>query len=375
MNLIEKGIRRVVNRIVNRPSQVQKRRYLQLRSQLEPCRAPEAERIDNEKPVLIISGLTMTNTGIFCDMLAFLRWVRFAQILDYTPVIDMKNVPNMYLEADEVGRVNAYDYFYNQPGAMSLDEAYRCKNVYFVNRLDCPYDFTRRQKRAYREATRVVDWVYGENRAKYFQTWKAVYDAGFTMSETARAYVEEQYRRVIADRLEAGTDGSVLGLLCRGTDYVNRRPYGHQIQPTIEQIREKVDEYIQQHRTALIFVATEDAGVLRALHAAYGEMLTYIECPRCETRDESIAQAFAEQHVNRRLNGLNYFASIALLSRCDAVIAEAFESLTDYYAKEIAQQKREAYTAGYEDAKKGVQPKRTTKVVTKPCLLYTSRCV
>ena len=45
---------------------------------------------------------------------------------------------------------------------------------------------------------------------------------------------------------------------------------------------------------------------------------------------------------------------------------EAFESLTDYYAKEIAQQKREAYTAGYEDAKKGVQPKRTTKVVTKP---------
>lgn len=45
---------------------------------------------------------------------------------------------------------------------------------------------------------------------------------------------------------------------------------------------------------------------------------------------------------------------------------EAFESLTDYYAKEIAQQKREAYTAGYEDAKKGVQPKRATKVVTKP---------
>lgn len=45
---------------------------------------------------------------------------------------------------------------------------------------------------------------------------------------------------------------------------------------------------------------------------------------------------------------------------------EAFESLTDYYAKEIAQQKREAYTAGYEDAKKGVQPKRTTKVVIKP---------
>lgn len=45
---------------------------------------------------------------------------------------------------------------------------------------------------------------------------------------------------------------------------------------------------------------------------------------------------------------------------------EAFESLTEYYAKEITQQKREAYTAGYEDAKKGVQPRRNSKVVSKP---------
>lgn len=45
---------------------------------------------------------------------------------------------------------------------------------------------------------------------------------------------------------------------------------------------------------------------------------------------------------------------------------EAFESLTEYYTKEITQQKREAYTAGYEDAKKGVQPRRNSKVVSKP---------
>ena len=45
---------------------------------------------------------------------------------------------------------------------------------------------------------------------------------------------------------------------------------------------------------------------------------------------------------------------------------EAFEALTDYYDKEITKQKRTAYEAGYEDAKKGVQPKSKSKVVTKP---------
>lgn len=47
---------------------------------------------------------------------------------------------------------------------------------------------------------------------------------------------------------------------------------------------------------------------------------------------------------------------------------EAFETITDYYNKEITRQSRDAYTAGYEDAKKGVQPKSTRKptVVVKP---------
>ena len=41
---------------------------------------------------------------------------------------------------------------------------------------------------------------------------------------------------------------------------------------------------------------------------------------------------------------------------------EAFATITDYYDKEIAKEKRSAYEAGYEDAKKGIQPKSTRKL-------------
>lgn len=40
---------------------------------------------------------------------------------------------------------------------------------------------------------------------------------------------------------------------------------------------------------------------------------------------------------------------------------EAFATITDYYDKEIAKERRSAYEAGYEDAKKGIQPKSTRK--------------
>ena len=162
-------MRRVINRIVNRPSEVRKRWYLKLLDAVEPFRAPESQRIVREKPVLIISGITMHGTGVFCNMLAFLRWVYFAEIMGYTPVIDMQYVPNLYLEDGQLGKVNSYEYFYRQPAGMSAEEAYKSRDVFIVNRLDCPYNFSLRQKLAYKKATAVNDWVYGENREKHYQ--------------------------------------------------------------------------------------------------------------------------------------------------------------------------------------------------------------
>lgn len=316
MELIRKGVRRVKNRIVNRPSEVQKRYYLKLLNRLEPLRAPQDERVRTQKPVLIISGITMQGTGIFCDLLAFLRWVHFAEIMGYTPVIDMQNVPNLYLEDSEIGQINAYEYFYRQPAGMGVEEAYRAQEVCFVNRLDCPYSFTLRQKRCYRRVTAIRDWVYDGNREKHFALYKRLYDTYFVPSDEAAAFADARWRELVAP------GERVLGLLCRGSDYISKRPYKHQIQPTPEQIIRKVDDFLAAHEVDKIFVATEDEGILATLAAHYGGRVVYIDCPRLTTAPgESVAEAFARRHVDKRLNGLNYYASIACLARCDHLIA------------------------------------------------------
>lgn len=318
MELMRRSVRRVTNRIVNRPSAVQKRAYLTLIEALEPLRAPEESRIQRDNPVLVISGISMQGTGIFCNMLAFMRWVEFARRMDYTPVIDMQNVPNLYLEDEEIGKVNAYEYFYHQPAEMSVEEAYKSREVYFVNRLDCPYNFTIRQKRCYKKITAVKDWVYGENRAKYWDEYKRLYDTYFVPSDEAAAYVN----RLQDELFGIGGGSHVLGLLCRGTDYIAKRPYAHRIQPTIEQIESKVDDFLNNHPVDRIFVATEDEDILAALCSHYGEKVVYIDCPRLRvTPGESVAEGYAKKKVNRKKNGLDYFAAISLLSRCDYLIA------------------------------------------------------
>ena len=67
MEYIRKGFRRVKNRIVNRPAEVQKRYYLQLREKLDPLRriGGGTDRID--RPVLMISGII---AGLFTGLCA-----------------------------------------------------------------------------------------------------------------------------------------------------------------------------------------------------------------------------------------------------------------------------------------------------------------
>lgn len=315
MNIAARIVRRVVNRIVNRPSQVQKRRYLELLSVLEPLHIPESSS-ESEKPVLIISGITMQGTGIFCNLLAFLRWVHFAERMGYTPVIDMQNVSNLYLEDELLGKENSYEYFYRQPAGMTVEEAYRAKTVYFVNRLDCPYNFTLKQKRVYKEVTAINDWIYGDNRKKYFALYKRLYDTYFVHSDEAQAFVDAQWSNLVAP------GERVLGLLCRGSDYFTKRPYKHQIQPTVEQIIQKVDAFLDEHPVDKIFIATEDIDILHKLKERYGDMIVYIDCPRVTAiAGQSVAEGFREMGVNRKMNGLYYFASIACLAKCDHLIA------------------------------------------------------
>ncbi len=89
---------------------------------------------------LLISGIGMEKLGLFCCVEAFLKWVEYADIKGFVPVIDMQNVRSQYLDDDLVGKVNAWEYYYHPVGSndATVSEVLMSNSYRVVNRLDRP---------------------------------------------------------------------------------------------------------------------------------------------------------------------------------------------------------------------------------------------
>ena len=79
----------------------------------------------NGIPYIIHSGAD--HVGLFSYFLMILGGIAFADRNNLIPVVDMKNYRNNYLYGSEVGQINAWEYYFEQPGNVSLDDALSCK--------------------------------------------------------------------------------------------------------------------------------------------------------------------------------------------------------------------------------------------------------
>ncbi|MBQ6971073.1 MAG: hypothetical protein IJP86_01815 [Synergistaceae bacterium] len=80
-------------------------------------------RIFPRKKKTLILTKDASNGGLFAVFRYFLGGIAYADRKGMTPVIDMKNTLNAYLYEHEVGRVNSWEYYFEQPGGILLEEA------------------------------------------------------------------------------------------------------------------------------------------------------------------------------------------------------------------------------------------------------------
>jgi len=58
----------------------------------------------------------LNNWGLMSILVMYTQYFQYAVKRNYIPVVDMCNVHNMYLNDEEIGKINAWDYFFEQPG-------------------------------------------------------------------------------------------------------------------------------------------------------------------------------------------------------------------------------------------------------------------
>lgn len=255
---------------------------------------------ENKEKCFYVVRRANAKVGLFSLVLTNLGYIKYALEQGYVPIIDMQNYSAFYQGLDTENK-NMWEYFFRQPCGYTLTDIKNSKKVILGNGMingDVKYPDD--------------NIAYDEQELK---VWKNIADKYLMVNDDILKETEG-----IANKL-FGTS-KILGVLARGTDYVNMRPYNHPIQPSPEQLMEKIDEVMVKLCCDKIYLATEDKGIFKKFKEKYGDKIVALDVERHETE--------GKQNINdvRRVQGndgytmaKDYLITILLLSKCKCLVA------------------------------------------------------
>lgn len=241
-----------------------------------------------------------SRAGLFSFVMTNLAAIECAVAQDYIPVIDMQNSINPMITSNEVGKVNAWERFYDQPCGYSLDDIARAQNV-ILGSIQAPAQFPEYDMLAHPEE--VTHW-----RKLYHQYIHVRPE----ISEAAENYIHQRF-----------SVGRTIGVLYRGTDYVMNKPYDHPIQPKVSAVIAHCHKVMREFGCGQIYLCTEDADVLRQMQDAFpDQIITYQQHHYSLAAGENINDVGNAQQTPYERNA-EYLISIEILARCNCLVAGA----------------------------------------------------
>lgn len=255
----------------------------------------------NRSETIYIIRRPSKTVGLLSYVITTLGHIQRAVDQGYKVVVDMKNYENMYQQSK---KDNSWEYFFEQPSRISLDEAYKSQNVILTSETipeTRPND--------------TDDFYYNMYNRK---CWQELCKKYIRVNSDVNQYVEE-----IKDRLFGCSEGQkVLGVLCRGTDYTSLKPKSHPVQPTAKQLIQRIHELKKIYCIDKIFLVTEDEHVLEEFKQEFTEgILKYLDTKRFTGHEkEYLVNTMYREQVNTKRQGIDYLAQILLLSKCEYFI-------------------------------------------------------
>lgn len=236
--------------------------------------------------------------GLFSYVITNLGNINYAIKKNMIPVIDMKTYKNAYLKDDQIGEINAWELYFEQPLNVGLDQITSDETIVFEKIIrNRPNDSMR---------------FFKNNKVNNY--WSLLRKKYIRLNEKTRIYIEEEYSRLFSNQ-------RVLGVLCRGTDYVKLEPFRHPVQPTAEEVIEKSKKVMKKYNCEKIFLATEDMSILKKFENEFGDKLIINKSERFNNTDNNfLADIKFDRPNDEYLRGLEYLTTIVLLSRCNCLI-------------------------------------------------------
>lgn len=255
----------------------------------------------NENPdkIFYVIRRATSKVGLFSYVMTNLGEIEYALNNGYIPVIDMQNNSNTYLEENQVKQINAWEMFFEQPCGYGLRDISKSKNVI----LGCGMI----HKELKYPSEKMID------DSEEFLKWHKLCEKYLKVKKEIEQEAEELFLKMFGGE-------RVLGILCRGTDYVHMKPHAHTIQPTPGQMIEQADRILEEYHCKWIYLATEDEQYYQIFREYYKERLKVTEAKRCNT-EGNINDVVYHRKNDKYLRGKEYLINILLLSKCNYFLA------------------------------------------------------
>jgi|GEM_PF-5402553 len=231
-----------------------------------------------------------------------------ATMPNYNYIVDMQNHFTQLMEIQDLGHYNPWEYYFKSDSLVSLEEAYSGCGVILSS------------------------WMP-----------KNTINMGCkpTLSETILKKIDIELEK-------AGTRKKVLGIICRGTDYISMQPYNHGVPLDAYELIEIADERMNALGFTDIYLNTEDQVAYDAFIEHFGTKMYAIEQNRFK-RENVLNAELMENKIpetfGKLIQGERYLIATYLMLMCDSALT-CYGAGSSFVRSNMGQKVVENHTKG-----------------------------
>jgi len=250
--------------------------------------------------------------GLFAIVAHQLAQIAYAIDNGMIPVVDLQNNHTQYLASGYLYKENAWEYFFEQPypnlqgGEFLLSDIKKARNV--VISTFGAHHFGSNYYLGYSRQDNVAKINFLK---PYFKKY-------IRMNAETRFFYEKMHEHLFVGK------NRVIGVQCRGSDFIVLKPNGHPVQPQPSAVIEKCDEFIEKYNCDGLYLASEDVDICAKFDKHYGDFLIKSNVKRWSvgdlTQDGGVKANLdlleKSDKETKILNGRHYLSDIYLLTKC-----------------------------------------------------------
>ena len=263
----------------------------------------------NEKSPFYIGAVQ----NLLANYFYVLSHIQYARTRGWIPVVDQLNYPVYNSRKEPInGTMNAWEYFWQQPGGISLDEAYQSRNVVL-------------------------------SKQSWFWQWDMGYDSEKYRNEqiidefsrlTSSIPLNNEMETFVAAAKEAAFSNrrNVLGVNVRITGHSQKSAIhgnGHPVQPELDELLQLVKCKMDLWGMEYVFLASDTEFAAKRFREEFGEKLILYVRERAEIGKEYERDYKKHMYAPEMMyqTARDYLTEMELLSCCDALIGSITSGL------------------------------------------------